>query len=121
MMGIKVDDLKQREQCEEREMVDCFAVAKEKCVGFARDKCLNPFRDARIATKEIRLDSKKAVKLIDWASMLERNSCVNLNLISLNQMCSGLGVTYYRASELVGSDDHVDFILGGNDGKILRI
>ena len=83
-------------------------------MGFARDKCLNPFRDARIAMKEIRLDSKKAVKLIDWASMLERSLCVNLNLIALNQMVSGLGVTYYRASEMVGSDDRVDSILGGN-------
>ncbi|KAJ4814531.1 hypothetical protein LUZ62_027097 [Rhynchospora pubera] len=49
-------DLSSREECEEREMTACLALAKESCVKFSNDKCLVPFRDARIAKSNL-LDS----------------------------------------------------------------
>ncbi|KAI4301190.1 hypothetical protein L6164_034494 [Bauhinia variegata] len=121
LMGFKVTDLKERELCEEREMANCFAAAKDKCIGFARDKCLSPFRDARIAVKGRNLSSKEAVKLIHWASNPDKG-CGWVNFIGLNQMASSLNKlemkTNFRASELLGSDDHVDSILGYSGKKV---
>lgn len=112
-MGAKPTDLKERELCEEHEMESCFAVAKDKCIGFARDKCLNPFRDARIAVKETGLTSKDAVKLIFWASLPARSSWVMSQMgSSCLSYSNKLGVINYRASELLGSDDLVQRILG---------
>lgn len=94
-------------------MADCFNVAKKKCVEFARDKCLIPFRDARIKVGEMSLNSNDAAKLVHWASMPERS------LLVMSQMgCSSLfrfefGATNRRASELMGFDDRVQCILGG--------
>ncbi|XP_078173024.1 uncharacterized protein LOC144566860 [Carex rostrata] len=41
-------DLRDREECEEREMMACLALSKEACIKFSKDKCLVPFLDARI-------------------------------------------------------------------------
>ncbi|KAJ1433111.1 hypothetical protein SESBI_06333 [Sesbania bispinosa] len=108
LLGPKPSDLKEREICEEREMADCFSVAKEKCVGFARDKCLVPFRDARIKV----LNSKGAVKLICWASMPERSLWVMSQMGSKCLIGGEFGVTNRRASELLEYDDCVRHILG---------
>lgn len=112
-MGAKPTDLKEREQCEEREMESCFAVAKEKCIGFARDKCLSPFMDARIAVRERRLNSKEALKFIHLASWPEGNLGVmgQIGSICLSRS-TRLGVTNFKASELLGSDENVQCILG---------
>ncbi|KAG7994101.1 hypothetical protein I3843_01G038800 [Carya illinoinensis] len=84
VIGRKPTDLREREWCEEREMVGCFVTAKEKCVGFARDKCATPFRDARIAIRERRAIPKD------------------------------LGTpTNYRASELLRSDPECFEVGGG--------
>ncbi|XP_028804222.1 uncharacterized protein LOC114759247 [Neltuma alba] len=113
LMGAKPTDLKERERCEESEMESCFAVAKEKCIGFARDKCLSPFMDARIAVRERGLNLKEALKSIHLASFPEES------LRMMGQMGSArlshgtkLGVTNYKASELLGSDENVQCILG---------
>ncbi|KAJ6392051.1 hypothetical protein OIU77_025917, partial [Salix suchowensis] len=47
--GAKLEDLKERERCEDRELEGCLVAAKDKCVGFAKEKCWKPFREARIA------------------------------------------------------------------------
>ena len=111
LFGSKPSDLKERELCEEREAANCFAEAKEKCVGFARDKCLVPFRDARIRVRERGLDSKQAVRLIHWASVPERGLGV-MSAMGCRSLFGGeLGVTNCRASELA-ADDCVKCILG---------
>jgi hypothetical protein len=104
----KLSDLKEREICEVREMEECFAEAKVKCVGFAKDKCLVPFRDARIKVGKGVLNLKEAVKLIDWVSM-PKNQMSSKCLIGGE---FGVSVTNRRASELIGSDDCVQHILG---------
>lgn len=113
LMVAKPTDFKERELCEERETENCFATAKEKCIGFARDKCLNPFRDARIAVKERSLNAKEAVKLVYWTSLPEGSSWV---MSQMGSSClshsTKLGVTNYRASELLGYDDLVQCKLG---------
>jgi len=38
--GLTLSNLKERKKCEVREIADCFAAAKEKCVGFDEEKCL---------------------------------------------------------------------------------
>ncbi|KAK4273094.1 hypothetical protein QN277_021558 [Acacia crassicarpa] len=113
LMGGKPTDLKEREQCEEREMESCFAVAKEKCIGFARDKCLSPFRDARIAVREKGLNSKEALRLIHLASLSEESlqTMGQLGSVCLSRSTK-LGLTNYKASELLGSDENVRCILG---------
>ncbi|KAF7804711.1 uncharacterized protein G2W53_043822 [Senna tora] len=113
LLGAKPTDLKERELCEEREMENCFAAAKEKCIGFARDKCLNPFKDARIAVKERGLNLKEGVKLIHWASMPERSLWLTsqIGYLCLSHRTKW-GVTNYRASELLGSDNHVQCVIG---------
>ncbi|KAJ7977332.1 Bifunctional lysine-specific demethylase and histidyl-hydroxylase [Quillaja saponaria] len=124
MISGQVLDWKEREICEERETESCFAAAKDKCNGFAKDKCLKSFRDARIAAKGRRLNSKEAADLICWASMPE--SSLWVNLIGLKQLGSrcvsdrGLGVTNYRATELLGIDEDVERILGENGSKIIK-
>ncbi|KAJ3675538.1 hypothetical protein LUZ60_004580 [Juncus effusus] len=49
LLKLKPSDLKEREECEEREMASCLASSKEACIKFSKEKCLPPFRDARIA------------------------------------------------------------------------
>lgn len=84
-------------------MEGCFATAKEKCVGFARDKCATPFRDARIAVRERRLNPKDLGKLIHWASLSDRSRWVSV--MGLDQLgVRVLASTNCRASELLGSD-----------------
>ncbi|MED6212421.1 hypothetical protein PIB30_083131 [Stylosanthes scabra] len=107
LLGFKPSDLKERELCEEREMANCFAEAKDKCVGFAKDKCLVPFRDARIRVKETAFDSKGAVRFIHWASVPERT----LWIICAMGFGAELGTTNRRAAELVEYDDCVKCIL----------
>jgi hypothetical protein len=104
LIGPKQNDLKAREQCEEREMEACFITAKEKCVEFAKDKCATPFRDARIAVNETtRVNPKVARKLISWASVPDR--CTWINLIGLDLTdCESGATNYYSASELLGSN-----------------
>ncbi|KAL1351552.1 hypothetical protein HN51_015460 [Arachis hypogaea] len=114
LLGSKPSDLKERELCEEREMANCFAEAKEKCVEFAKDKCLVPFRDARIRVKERGFDSKRAVRLIHWASVPERT----LRVISALGFDAELGVTNRRAGELVRYDDCVKCILGEQEQSV---
>ncbi|CAJ1903290.1 unnamed protein product [Sphenostylis stenocarpa] len=112
LVGPTLSDLKEREQCEVREMADCLAAAKQKCVGFARDKCLVPFKDARIRVEEGVLRSKDIGKLIGWTSMPEsERSLWLMNQIGL--LGGGdLGVTSFRASELLPFDNYVQCILG---------
>ncbi|RDY01773.1 hypothetical protein CR513_14858, partial [Mucuna pruriens] len=107
LAGLKLSDLKEREECEVREMADCFVAAKEKCVGFAREKCLVPFRDARIRVGKGVLSSKDVGKLIGLASMPENES--SLLLMSLMGGWD-LAATNCRASELLGSDYYVQCI-----------
>ncbi|KAG7994118.1 hypothetical protein I3843_01G040100 [Carya illinoinensis] len=112
MIGRKPTDLREREWCEEREMEGCFVAAKEKCVGFARDKCATPFRDARIAVREMRAIPEDVGKLIYLASVLDRSTWVDL--ILLDQLNSrALAPTNYRASELLGSDPECFEVGGG--------
>lgn len=47
-------DYAAREQCEEREMAACLVAAKESCIQFAKDKCFSPFREARIASDNLK-------------------------------------------------------------------
>ncbi|RYR01082.1 hypothetical protein Ahy_B06g079940 [Arachis hypogaea] len=114
LLGSKPSDLKERELCEEREMANCFAEAKEKCVEFAKDKCLVPFRDARIRVKERGFDSKRAGRLIHWASLPERT----FRVISALGFDAELGVTNRRAGELARYDDCVKCILGEQEQKV---
>ncbi|KAL9331810.1 hypothetical protein ACSQ67_001420 [Phaseolus vulgaris] len=111
LVGSTLSDLKEREQCEVREMADCLAAAKEKCVGFARDKCLVPFRDARIRVAKGVLSSKDVGKLIGWASMpASGRSLWLMNQVGL--IGGDLGMTNCKASELLGFDNYVQCILG---------
>ncbi|XP_034229764.1 uncharacterized protein LOC117638765 isoform X2 [Prunus dulcis] len=80
LIGPKAPDLKQREQCEEREMEGCLSAAKDKCVGFAKEKCLKPFRDARIAGLHV----KQAERLVCWATVMDRSTW--LSLIGLDKL-----------------------------------
>lgn len=114
LTGFKVSDLKEKEQCEERETQGCLAVAKEKCVGFARDKCLKSLRDGRIAATSRGVNLKQLEKLVCWATMVDRRMWVNL--IGLDQLGSW-NSTNYRACELVGSNAYVDCILGGESSN----
>ncbi|XP_022634813.1 uncharacterized protein LOC106757625 [Vigna radiata var. radiata] len=111
LAGLTLHDLKEREECEVREMADCFAVAKDKCAGFAREKCLVPFRDARIRVAKGVLSSKGVGKLIGWGSL----PVSGRNIWLMNQMGligGDLGMTNCKASELLGFDDYVQCILG---------
>lgn len=110
--GFSVSDLKEREQCEEREMEGCLLVAKERCVGFARDKCLKTLRDGRIAASRRVVNAKQLKKLVCWATMVDRSTWVNL--IGIDRLGSWSS-TNYRAGELVGSNADVDCILGGEN------
>lgn len=109
----KPSDLKERELCEEREMAECFAAAKEKCVGFARDKCMVPFRNARIKVREEGVSNKReAVELIRWASLPERSLWLTSLMGSECLIGGEFGMTNCRACELLGSDDCVQCVLG---------
>ncbi|CAL9071865.1 unnamed protein product [Musa textilis] len=55
LFGMTAMDYAEREQCEEREMASCLAAAKDACVQFAKEKCLQPFRDARIASDNLKV------------------------------------------------------------------
>ncbi|XP_060667434.1 uncharacterized protein LOC107425925 [Ziziphus jujuba] len=115
LCGFRVSDLKEREQCEEREMEGCLVTAKEKCIGFARDKCLKSLRDGRIAASRKGLNAKQLEKLVCWATMVDRSIWVDL--IGIDQLGS-LSSTNYRACELIGSNADIDCILGcGNSGN----
>ncbi|XP_038983122.1 uncharacterized protein LOC103702548 isoform X2 [Phoenix dactylifera] len=54
LFGVSAADFAEREKCEEREMASCLAASKEACIQFAKGKCLPPFRDARIATIDLK-------------------------------------------------------------------
>ncbi|KAM6541311.1 hypothetical protein CsatB_005758 [Cannabis sativa] len=117
LTGFTASDLKEREQCEEREMNGCLAVAKEKCSGFAKERCLKSFRDARVVERGRGLNSKQVQKLVGLVSMGDKSTLVRL--IGFNQLVSHreFGTRYYRASELLGSCSDIDCILDGFSGK----
>lgn len=103
-----------------------MAAAKENCVKFAKDKCLNPFRDARVAVKERKLNWREVGKMINlaWAS----HGSVTLNLVEefqLRSWCSTkclYEVTNHRGSDLLGSDINVDqFPSNGVGNKQLKL
>lgn len=112
LTGFRVSDLKEREQCEEREMEVCFAAAKEKCSGFARERCLKSFRDARVVARGRGLNKKRAENFMCLVTMGDKSMWVNL--IGLNRLISNreFGATNYRASEFLGSSTDIDCILG---------
>ncbi|CAL0326875.1 unnamed protein product [Lupinus luteus] len=102
LLGSKAEDLKERERCEEREMNQCFVLAKEKCVEFAKAKCSVPFRDARIKG----LGFKDGLRFLNLASI---NNPTLFMITPPHTNC--------RASELLGFDDYVECILGeGGEG-----
>ncbi|GAB2281467.1 hypothetical protein Dimus_016055 [Dionaea muscipula] len=63
-------DFKARELCEEKEMAACIEASKEKCAGYTKEKCLGPFRSARIACGERRVQKRELGKLISCVSCL---------------------------------------------------
>ncbi|XP_071723120.1 uncharacterized protein [Rutidosis leptorrhynchoides] len=103
-LGGGIPDLKEREQCEEREMEGCLVVAKEKCVGFAKDKCKNPFRDARIEIGERERVIMEFKRFIGLASVPEMESRSFMVLSLIGSDLIRFGSTNYRASELLGSE-----------------
>ncbi|TQD90240.1 hypothetical protein C1H46_024157 [Malus baccata] len=109
LIGQKAPDLKQREQCKEREMEGCLTAAKEKCGGLAKENCLKPFREARIAGVNV----KQAGRLVCWETVADRSTWVNL--IGLEKLGISGSTTNYRAGELFGSDSEVDGVLGGEN------
>ncbi|XP_030502692.1 uncharacterized protein LOC133028921 [Cannabis sativa] len=117
LTGFTASDLKEREQCEEREMNGCLAVAKEKCFGFAKERCLKSFRDARVVERGRGLNTKQVQKLVGLVTMGDKSTLVRL--IGFNQLVSHreFGTRYYRASELLGSCSDIDCILDGFSGK----
>ncbi|CAK7346514.1 unnamed protein product [Dovyalis caffra] len=95
--GAKLEDLKERERCEDREMQGCLVAAKEKCLAFAKEKCWKPFRDARIAVRE----EEVVRNLVSLVSVPEASS----KWISLiGSWKFKFGVTNCKASELLGSN-----------------
>ncbi|KAB5568333.1 hypothetical protein DKX38_002126 [Salix brachista] len=68
--GAKLEDLKERERCEDRELEGCLVAAKDKCVGFAKEKCWKPFREARIAVRE----EEVVRNLVSLVSVPQRSS-----------------------------------------------
>ncbi|RXH74502.1 hypothetical protein DVH24_029223 [Malus domestica] len=97
LIGQKVTDLnelKQMEQCEEREMEGCLTAAKKKCGGFAKEKCLKPFRETRIAGVNV----KQAERLVCWGTLADPTSW--LNLIGLEKLGVLGSAMNYRAGEL---------------------
>lgn len=94
---MKLEELKERERCEDREMEGCLVVAKEKCIGFANEKCLKPFKDARIAVREDEI----VRNLVCLVSVPERSSKW-ASLIAFGKFDSR--VTNRRASDLLGSN-----------------
>ncbi|XP_062085246.1 uncharacterized protein LOC133791336 [Humulus lupulus] len=115
LTGFRASDLKEREQCEEREMKGCLEVAKEKCSGFAKERCLKSFRDARVVARDI--NAKQVQRLVCLVTLGDKSTWVGL--IGFNQLVYNreFGTRYYRASELLGSCSDIDCILGGISGK----
>lgn len=64
--------------CEERETT-CMAATKGNRVKFAKDKCLNPFRDAKVAVKEWKLNWREGGEMNNLAPA--SNGRVMLNVI----------------------------------------
>ncbi|KAK9282488.1 hypothetical protein L1049_005406 [Liquidambar formosana] len=105
---ISSSDFAERAKCEEHETEICMSAAKENCVRFAKEKCLNPFRDARVAVRERKVDSREVSKLISLASA--SNGSAMANSIGVIQLGSWLSskfvyeVTNCRGSDLLGPD-----------------
>ncbi|KAF1866745.1 hypothetical protein Lal_00018130 [Lupinus albus] len=97
LLPSKPEEFKERERCEEREMRECFHLAKDKCIEFAKGKCSVPFRDARIKG----LGFKDGITLLNLASM---NHTIITPIAFPPQAC--------RASEFFGFHDSVECILG---------
>ncbi|KAG5250550.1 calmodulin [Salix suchowensis] len=93
--GAKLEDLKERERCEDRELEGCLVAAKDKCVGFAKEKCWKPFREARIAVRE----EEVVRNLVSLVSVPQRSSKW-ICLIGSGKF--NFGVTNFRASEFLG-------------------
>ncbi|KAJ8749525.1 hypothetical protein K2173_025720 [Erythroxylum novogranatense] len=98
--GAKLEDLKERERCEEREMEECMSSAKEKCVGFASNKCWRPFNDARIVVTKDKVERLVVKKLASLVSLPESSKWVGL----IGDVVSEIDVTNQRASELLAGD-----------------
>ena len=92
-----MEDLKERERCEDRELEGCLVAAKDKCAGFAKEKCWKPFREARIAVSE----EKVVRNLVTLVSVPQRSSRW-ICLIGSGKF--NFGVTNFRASEFLGSN-----------------
>ncbi|KAL9269562.1 hypothetical protein AKJ16_DCAP25847 [Drosera capensis] len=89
-------DFKERELCEDREMAICIEESKNKCVEFTKEKCLAPFKSARIACREIRLDKQKLGRLISCISglgALKNNAA--MEIILSNQLGSILSSDFF--------------------------
>lgn len=104
---MSAEDFAEREKCEEREMASCLAASKEACIQFAKEKCLPPFRDARIASIDLKgilhLDSgaPETLKNISEATCAEPTTfCVHQE--ASNDMAKfNLEITNYRGSILL--------------------
>ena len=101
-------DYAEREQCEEREMASCLAAAKDSCVQFAKEKCLQPFRDARIASDNLKGTPQFVLWGNDTVETEFGGTSKESELASYQQetfdgssKCDS-GVTNYRGSVLMG-------------------
>ncbi|KAK4747273.1 hypothetical protein SAY87_026310 [Trapa incisa] len=107
LTGQKVN-LKEREECEVREMERCFADKRGKCADFARERTLRPFMAARVGVREDSgrravISKEMGKKLICWVSV--PNDSLRLGLMGLQDLAKiESSVTNYRASEIFVTD-----------------
>ncbi|KAJ8497763.1 hypothetical protein OPV22_008315 [Ensete ventricosum] len=108
LFGITAMDYAEREQCEEREMALCLAAAKDACVQFAKEKCLQPFRDARIASDNLKgtpqfvlWDSDTVETEIGGKSKESEPAFYQQETFRRSSRCNS-EVTNYRGSVLMG-------------------
>ncbi|KAG6783872.1 hypothetical protein POTOM_009550 [Populus tomentosa] len=100
--GARLEDLKERERCEDREMEGCLVEAKDKCVGFAKEKCWKPFRDARIAVREEEV-VRNLVSLVSVPQRSKEEGAGGLEFWELHGSCC-LTVASFLSGRFCGLD-----------------
>ncbi|KAG1342570.1 putative tRNA sulfurtransferase [Cocos nucifera] len=107
LFGVSAADFAEREKCEEREVASCLAASKEACIQFAKEKCLSPFRDARIASIDLKGNLQLDFGAPDTAKNISEARCTEPKSFCFDQETSydvaifNLETTNYRGSILL--------------------
>lgn len=88
-------------------MASCLAASKEACIQFAKEKCLSPFRDARIASIDLKGNLQLDFGAPETAKNTSEARCAEPESFWLHQETSydlakfNLETTNYRGSILL--------------------